>query len=88
MFKAEDNKVVNSDSSKANKTIINLSKNNKFRNLIYVLNIKATKKSAFLTFNNKKTFNHLKQAFINALILQQFDLKIIFRLKQIYQAML
>ena len=38
-------------------------------------NIRATRESIFLIPNAKKVFNHLKQAFIKALILQDFDLK-------------
>ena len=72
-FKAGNNKVVKSD-NRANKTIINFSKsnklkNNKSKNLTYILNIKITKKPIFLTFNIKKIFNYLQQAFIKALIL-------------------
>ena len=38
-------------------------------------NIRAIKKSIFLIFNAKKTFNHLKQVFIKAPIFQYFDLE-------------
>ena len=58
-FKANNNKVVNNDGNKTNKTIVNLYKNNKSRNLTRMPNIKAMKKSTFLTFNAKKTFNYL-----------------------------
>ena len=73
-----NNKVIRNDSNKANKKIINLfnkSKRNKSRNLMYKPNIKAIRKSTFLIFNIKKTFNRLKQAFIKALIYLYFDLK-------------
>ena len=66
-FKADDNKVVNSDGSRINETVINLfdqSKNNKSRNLTYVPNIEAIKKLTFLNPNAKKTFKHLQLAFI------------------------
>ena len=62
-FNANNNKIVDSSSSKANKMIINL-----FKNLIYIPNIRVTKKPTFLTFNTKKTFNQLQLAFIKALI--------------------
>ena len=68
-FKANDNKNVGSDDNRANKTIINLSKNNKTQKLTYMSSIKVTKEYTFLIFNTKKIFNHLKQAFIKALIL-------------------
>ena len=38
-------------------------------------NIRATKEPTFLISNAKKTFNHLRQAFITALIFQHFHLK-------------
>ena len=74
MIKAYDNEVFEID-DRANKTVINLLKNNKSKNLKHILNIKAIKKSIFLTFNAKKIFNNLKQAFIKVLILQYFNLK-------------
>ena len=80
MFKANNNEVVKNNSDKANKKFINSFKfnqlkNNEFKKLIYVLNIKAKKKLIFLTFNTKKIFNFLRLAFIKALILWHFDLK-------------
>ena len=77
-FKTSYNEIVKSNKGRANKIIVNFSnnlKNNKFKNLIYMLNIKAIKKSIFLTFNAKKFFNYLRQTFIKTLILQLFDLK-------------
>ena len=68
-FRVDDHEVVDRSGVEVNKTVINLSKNNKSRNLMYVLNIKATKKPTFLNFNNKKAFNYLWLAFIKALIL-------------------
>ena len=65
-FKADDNKVVGSSSNRANKTVVNLFKNNKFRNSTYIPNIGATRKPIFLNPNAKKVFNYLKQAFIKA----------------------
>lgn len=59
---------------KADKTFENLSKsrkskNNKSRNLTYVLITQAMKKSTFLTPSTRKVFNFLRQIFIKALIL-------------------
>ena len=58
-FRVDNNKVVK-DGKKANKTVINLFKNNKSWNLIYVPNIKFTKKHISLISNAKKSFNYLK----------------------------
>ena len=69
IFKIDDNKIVSSNNDRANKTIINLSKNNKFRNSTYISNIEAIKKPIFLTFDAKKAFNYLRQAFIKVSIL-------------------
>ena len=55
--------------------LFNQSKNNKSRNLIHIPNIRTIRKPNFLTFNTKKTFNHLWLAFIKVPILQHFDLK-------------
>ena len=52
-LKADDDKVVEVD-NRANKMVVNLSKN-----LTHVPNIKAIGKSNFLTSNTKKTFNYL-----------------------------
>ena len=68
-FGANDYKVIGSSRNKANKIIVNLSKNTKSRNLTYVPNIGAIVKSFFLIFNIKKTFYYLRQMFIKALIL-------------------
>ena len=67
-FKANNNEVVDGSDDKKNETIVNSSKNNKFRKLTYIPNIKAIKKSTFLITNTKKAFNYLKQVFIKALI--------------------
>ena len=74
-FKADDNKIVDGGSSKANETVVNLSKNEKSRNLTHVPNIRAMGEPNFLTPNAKKGFNHLRLAFIKASILWHFDLK-------------
>ena len=74
-FRADNDKIVEAGDSKTNETIVNLSnksKNKQFENQTY---IKAIKKSICLTFNVKKIFNYLKQAFIKAPILWHFDLK-------------
>ena len=42
---------------------------------MYMPNIRAIGKSNFLTPNAKKAFNHLRLAFIKALIPQHFDLE-------------
>ena len=67
--------------NKAYKTVINSSKNNKFKNLTFMLNIKFTKEPIFITTNVKKTFNYLKQAFIKVLILLYLNLKSHFQIK-------
>ena len=59
-----DNKKVFEVDSRINEIMINLSKN-----LTYISNIGAIREATFLIFNTKKVFNHLKQAFIKALIL-------------------
>ena len=72
-FGTNDNKVVGGGSGRANETVVNLSKNNKSRNLSCIPNIGATKKLNFLTPNAKKAFNYLWLAFIKAPILEHFD---------------
>ena len=59
-FRANDNKVIDGGNNKTNKTIVNLSKKNKSKTLIYMLNIRVIGKFIFLTFNTKKIFNHLR----------------------------
>ena len=58
-FGVDDNKII-IISSRVKKTVVNLSKNNKFGNLTHMPNIGATKKSLFLIPDAKKAFNHLK----------------------------
>ena len=72
-FKADDDKIASDNSNKTNETVVNLSKNNKSKNLMYMPNIGVTRKLIFLISNTKKIFNHLKQAFIKALLFQHFD---------------
>ena len=68
IFKTDYDEVVSSGGNRANETVVNLSKNNKSKNLICIPNIRALEKFIFLIPNLKKIFNHLKQAFIKALI--------------------
>ena len=58
-FKANNNKVVGGNSDKTNEMVVNLSKNNKSKNLTYIPNIIGIGKPTFLTPNAKKNFNHL-----------------------------
>ena len=84
VFRANNYKVVRNNSSRANKMVVDLFnklKNNKSRNLTYILNIRAIKKLIFLIPNTKKAFNHLKQAFIKTLIFQYFGLKYYIQIK-------
>ena len=81
IFKIDNNKVVSNNSSRTNKIIVNLSKNNKFERLMYMPNIKAIEKSIFLISNTKKAFNYLRQTFIKALILQYFNFKSFFQIE-------
>ena len=74
-FRADDNLIIDNDSSEANETVMNLSKNNKSRNSTHMPNIGAIKELFFLNLNVKKVFNYLWQVFIKTLILQHFDLK-------------
>ena len=67
-IRVDDNEVVNDGNGRTNETVVNLSKNKKFRNLIYMQNIGAIKKPTFLTSNTKKVFNQLWLMFIKASI--------------------
>ena len=71
-FSTNNNEIDINSGGKANKMVMNLFnklKNNKLKNTIYVQNIGIIKRSIFLNFDIKKTFNYLKQLFIKALIL-------------------
>ena len=57
-FKADDNKIVGNSGNKANEKVLNLFKNNKSRNSMYIPNIRDIKNFTFLTPNAKKAFNH------------------------------
>ena len=67
IFKADNNEDIKIG-GRANETVVNLFKNNKSIKSINMLNIEAIGEAIFLIFNVKKAFNHLKQAFIKALI--------------------
>ena len=67
-FKVDDNEFVSNGGGRTNEKFINLSKNNKSRNLTYMPNIRAIKKRIFLIPNAKKIFNYLQLMFIKALI--------------------
>ena len=67
-FTADDNKVVSDGGGKTNKTIMNSSKNKKFKKSTCVLNIKAMGEPNSLILNIKKAFNYLQLVFIEALI--------------------
>ena len=73
-FRDDDDKVVEVG-GRANGTVINLSKNEKSRNLTHMPNIGATKKLNFLTPHAKKTFNYLRLVLIKASIFRHFDLE-------------
>ena len=74
-FRAGNNEVVGGGSSRADETVVNLSKNEKSKKLTRVPNVGATREPNFLISDAKKTFNHLRLAFIKAPILQYFDLE-------------
>ena len=71
-FRADDNEVVGVD-GRANRTVVNLFKNKKSRNLAHMSNIRAIREPNFLIPNAKKAFNYLWLAFIKALIVQHFN---------------
>ena len=68
-FEIDKNEIVSNGSSRANKIVINLSKNKKSRKLTYIPNIRAIEKSNFLISNTKKAFNYLRLLFIKTPIL-------------------
>ena len=76
-FKAGNDEVVRSGGGRIDETVVDSSKskNKKSKKLTCISNIGAIKKSNFLTLDAKKAFNHLRLAFIKALILQHFDLE-------------
>ena len=72
-FRTGNNKVVGGGGSRADKTVVNLSKNEKSKKLTHIPNVRATGKPNFLTPDAKNALNHLRLAFIKAPILQHFD---------------
>ena len=58
-FRIDNKRIIEVD-NKTNKIAINSFKNNNFKKLLHMPNIKAIKKLILLTFNAKKTFNHLR----------------------------
>ena len=74
-FGAGNDEVVGGDGGKADKTVVNLSKNEKSRKSTCVLNVGATGEPNFLTPDAKKAFNQLQLAFIKTPILWHFDLE-------------
>ena len=74
-FRTDNNKVVRGGGSRADETVVNLSKNEKSKKSMRVPNVEAMEEFNFLTLDAKKAFNHLRLAFIKAPILQHFDLK-------------
>ena len=74
VFRVDDNKVVGVD-GRANRTVVNLSKNKKSKKLMYMPNIEDTREPNFSTPNAKKTFSYLRLAFIKASIFWNFDLE-------------
>ena len=78
-FTAKD-EVVGSGGNRTNEMIKNLSKfkrskNDKSKNSIHVSIFRAMREPTFFIPKAKEVFNYLRQAFIEALILQYFDLK-------------
>ena len=67
-FRTSNNEVVGGG-GRVDETVVNLSKNEKFRKSTYMPNIGATGEPNFLTPNAKKIFNYLRLAFIKVLIL-------------------
>ena len=59
-FKADDKEIVDGggSGSRANRTVMNLSKNEKSRKSTHMPNIRATGEPNFLTSDAKKAFNH------------------------------
>lgn len=76
-IKINNNKVIKDNINRIIKNLFKFkkSKNNKFKNLLYISNIRTVEKFIFLISNFKKFLNFLKQIFIKALYLQNFDQK-------------
>ena len=69
VLRVDGNKIFCDSDNRANRMVVNLSKNEKSKKLTYVPNIRAIGKLNFLTFDTKKAFNQLRLVFIKALIL-------------------
>ena len=71
LFRADGDEVVGGGGSRVNETVKNPSKPKKFKNKILTCfsDIGAMREPMFLTPKARKAFNHLRQAFIEALIL-------------------
>ena len=76
-FRVDDNEFVEDVGSKANGTIKNSSKSKKLKNnkSENSTRIEAMEEPIFLTPGAKEAFNHLRQVFIKAPILQHFNLE-------------
>ena len=64
-FRFNDNEIVGDSGDRTNEMFVNLFKNNKSKDLIYIPNVGAIKKPNFSTPNAKKVFNYLWLTFIN-----------------------
>ena len=58
-FKIDNNEVVDGVDDRANKTVLNLFKNDKSKKLTHMPNIVATREYNFLTPDTKKVFNYI-----------------------------
>ena len=74
-FRIGNNEVVGDGNGRADKTVVNLSKNKNSKKSTHMPNVVAMREPNFLTSNAKKAFNHLRLAFIKTLILPYFDLE-------------
>ena len=59
VFRNNNNKVDQDNSSKSNKIVVNSSKNHKSRNSMSVSNLEASRKHTSLFASTKKVFNYL-----------------------------
>ena len=83
VFRAGNNDVVRGGDNRTDKTVVDssLSKNKKSRKSTCILNIEAIGKPNFSTSNTKKAFSHFWLAFIEASILQHFNLESYIRIE-------
>lgn len=72
-FEVNSNKIVESDSNKANKMVKNLSKSKKLKNpkfeILTYTNISITKEPMLLILSVRENLNYLRQMFVKVLIL-------------------